>query len=133
MSSNPSLIAVAVVEHRGQFLVGVRPPGVPLAGYSEFPGGKVEAGERPADAAARECLEETGLAVEVVGEFPDRIQQYAHGRLRLRFFQCRVHNGQPAPRAPFRWVARDQLAALRFPAGNDRLLAMLQRSPQDSE
>jgi mutator protein MutT len=55
-------IAVAVVEHQGRFLIGKRPDDAALGGYWEFPGGKVEQGESPADAAIRECLEETGVA-----------------------------------------------------------------------
>ena len=66
----PICVAIAVVQHEGRFLVGTRPAGVPLAGLAEFPGGKVHAGEMPADAAARECLEESGLTVCVGEEYP---------------------------------------------------------------
>ena len=65
-------IAVAVVEHDGRFLVGLRPAGKPLAGFSEFPGGKVHSGETPAEAAERECREETGLSVVVGASISDR-------------------------------------------------------------
>ena len=53
----PVEIAIAVVEHEGRFLIGLRPPGAPLAGLWEFAGGKLEPGETPQMAAARECLE----------------------------------------------------------------------------
>ncbi|MDP6469251.1 MAG: NUDIX domain-containing protein, partial [Pirellulaceae bacterium] len=69
MCDEPTLIAIAVVEHNGRFLVGMRPVETVLAGFSEFPGGKVEPNEVPAQAAVRECLEETGLEVEVSGAF----------------------------------------------------------------
>ena len=59
--SDVTSIAVAVVEHEGRVLIGQRPPGTALAGYWEFPGGKIGAGERAEEAARRECLEETGL------------------------------------------------------------------------
>eukprot|EP00913_Durusdinium_trenchii_P035339 g33069.t1 len=55
------LIGIAVVEHAGQYLVGVRGDDGPLPGKAEFPGGKCRAGEMPRDCAVRECLEETGL------------------------------------------------------------------------
>ena len=58
-------IAVAVVERDGSFLIGLRTAGLSLAGMAEFPGGKVEPGESPSAAAVRECLEETGLQIEV--------------------------------------------------------------------
>ena len=65
MSDSRTLIAIAIVEYDGLFLVGQRPPDVPLAGLWEFPGGKVQAGETPEAAAARECFEETGLTAQV--------------------------------------------------------------------
>ena len=54
MAASPTAIAVAVVEHDDRFLVGQRPAGKPLAGYWEFPGGRVEEGESPQQAAIRE-------------------------------------------------------------------------------
>jgi 8-oxo-dGTP diphosphatase len=122
-------IAVAIVEHDGRFLVGVRPPGKPLAGLAEFPGGKVLPAEMPAEAAARECREETGFRV-VVGP-PYRIVDhgYPHGDLTLHFFQCRLADPLEDTTAaePFRWVGRDELARLDFPAANRALLDELAR------
>lgn len=125
MSDDPTLIAIAVVEHRGRFLVGIRPPEADLGGFSEFPGGKVEAGELPAHAAVRECLEETGLEVEVDGEFPEHVHQYDHAQVWLMFFHCRLKQSDERPQVPFRWFDRDELRTLRFPAGNNSLLALL--------
>ncbi len=118
-------IAVAVVQHNDRFLVGRRPAGGPLAGLWEFPGGKVRAGEAPADAARRECREETGLDVLIVGTYPPQEQRYEHDAVRLHFFACRPLADQPPPRAPFRWAARSELAQLEFPSGNRRLLTQL--------
>jgi mutator protein MutT len=130
----PTKIAVAVVEHEGQFLVGVRPPGVPLAGYSEFPGGKVRADESPAEAAVRECQEETGLQIELLGEYPEVVHQYDHDRLRLYFFRARCvsqatvsQSGVPQP--PFEWLPRAKLAERSFPPANAALVAQLLAVP----
>jgi len=131
MGDEPTLIAIAVVEDNGRFLVGVRPSGVALAGYHEFPGGKVEAGEPPEHAAVRECLEETGLLVEVVDTFREQTHDYRHDRVRLLFFHCRLTQidakqiaARPTP--PFRWVERSELNSLQFPAANAAVLALLQ-------
>ena len=125
-TSNPVAIAVAVVEHEGRFLIGRRPPGMPLAGLWEFPGGKTEPGESPEAAAVRECLEETGVAVEPLFRYPDHEQTYEHGRVVLCFAACRpVSGADQTPREPFRWVARERLSEYRFPDGNRHLLKIL--------
>ena len=59
-------IAIAGVQDQDQFLGGPRGDEQVLAGYWEFPGGKIKSGETPEQAAIRECLEETGLHVQIV-------------------------------------------------------------------
>jgi mutator protein MutT len=130
-SPSPVQIAIAVVERNGQFLVGQRPAGVPLAGLWEFPGGKIEPGETPEEAAVRECREETGLLVRPLFRYPQREQDYAHATVQLHFIACEVANDAPsAPEpasldAPFRWIPRADLNRYEFPAGNRALLAQL--------
>jgi 8-oxo-dGTP diphosphatase len=120
-------IAIAVVEQAGSFLIGQRPPGTALAGLWEFPGGKIEPGESAEAAAVRECLEETGLAVEPLFRYPQHVQQYDHDRVQLSFVACRLSPAtQSVPREPFRWVARQELAKYDFPVGNRGLLQQLQ-------
>lgn len=119
-------IAIAVVEHDGCFLVGQRPPGVPLAGLWEFPGGKIQPGETPEAAAVRECLEETGLPVEPLFRYPEYIHQYEHGLVQLYFVACRLPAQlSQVPTAPFQWAGRSELAELQFPDGNAALLRLL--------
>jgi 8-oxo-dGTP diphosphatase len=119
-------IAIAVVEHEGRFLIGQRPAGIPLAGLWEFPGGKIEPGETPESAAVRECLEETGLAVEPLHRYPEHIQEYDHGSVQLFFVACRIGQGAATElKSPFRWVAREELGRFEFPRGNRALLNLL--------
>jgi mutator protein MutT len=119
-------VAIAVVEHAGNFLIGQRPPDVPLSGLWEFPGGKIEPGESPEAAAVRECLEETGLAVEPLFRYPEQVQQYDHDRVQLVFIACRPHLREGGTlRDPFRWVPRVELASYSFPAGNRSLIEHL--------
>lgn len=122
----PTPIAIAVVEHEGRFLIGQRPEGSALAGLWEFPGGKIEPGESPEQAAIRECREETGLAVEALCRYPEHVQQYEHDEVRLSFIACRPRAELPTePIDPYRWVARSELGAYEFPEGNRMLLNLL--------
>jgi 8-oxo-dGTP diphosphatase len=125
-------IAVAVVKRNGCYLAGRRPQGRPLAGLWEFPGGKVEAGETPQQAAARECLEETGVQVEVGPAYPMVDHQYDHGRVSLHFFACTPLDPNAAPRPPYEWIPAHKLGELSFPAANAALiieLCQLQQLP----
>jgi 8-oxo-dGTP diphosphatase len=123
-------IAIAVVEHDGHFLIGPRPTGVPLAGYWEFPGGKIEPGETPEQAALRECLEETGVTAEVLGRYAPHSESYDHGSVELCFLACRPLGSPQTPNPPYRWVLRDQLGQYQFPAGNRGLLGQLLAAPE---
>jgi mutator protein MutT len=118
-------IAVAVVEHDDRFLIGQRPPGVVLAGFWEFPGGKVFQGESAEEAAVRECREETGIEVEALGTYGQRLYHYDHGAVRLHFVACRPHDPLRPPSAPFRWVERQDLSHYHFPPANEDLLGVL--------
>lgn len=125
--SRPLQIAVAVVERAGYFLIGQRPTNAVQGGLWEFPGGKLLEGESPELAAVRECREETGLEVEVVGQYPGVVWEYPHGLVSLHFFACRPTNSDRPPREPFRWVAARELEHFAFPEANALLLERLQR------
>lgn len=123
MNSTP--IAIAVVEQHGCFLIGQRPSGSVLSGLWEFPGGKVHDGETPAQCAVRECIEETGIVVEVLRLVGQRAYDYDHGSVELHFFACRPLDQTTEPQLPFRWVRREDLARYEFPPANEELLQSL--------
>ncbi len=125
LPTRPVEIAVAVVENEGKFLIGLRPSGVPLAGLWEFPGGKIEPGEPPENAAVRECLEETGSIVRITGEYLRTFYSYEHADVELRFFACALTAGQRELPARFRWVKPADLSRYSFPPANAELLALL--------
>ena len=127
----PVRIAIAVVEHAGHFLIGQRPDGVPLAGLWEFPGGKIEPGETPEAAAVRECEEEAGIVVRPLFRYPEQVHRYEHGEVQLIFIAAELAGDTPiAPRHPFRWVRREDLANYEFPAANRHVLDLLARSAE---
>lgn len=127
-------IGIAVVEHAGRYLVGVRGDGVVLSGKAEFPGGKCEPGESPHDAAARECLEEAGLAVVPVELLAGRSHDYPHGRVHLAFWRCRPANRSDVRERHhgFRWISAVELTALDFPEANAEVIRRIAGGPERS-
>lgn len=82
-------VAVGVlVRPDGAFLLTSRPAGKVYAGYWEFPGGKLEAGETVADALRRELQEEIGITVGTVHPWRVELVDYPHALVRLNF--CKV-------------------------------------------
>lgn len=82
-------VAVGVlIQPDGRFLLTSRPHGKPYAGYWEFPGGKLEAGETVAQALARELQEELGIQIGAVHPWKVELVDYPHALVRLHF--CKV-------------------------------------------
>jgi len=121
-------VAIAVVQHQDLWLVGRRPPGVPLEMLWEFPGGKLRTAESPTQAAQRECFEETGLQVRVAELLRQFEHEYPHGAVSLWFFLCHPVAVEPRPRAPFQFVTRARLLTLQMPAANRPILRRLRAS-----
>lgn len=91
-------VSAAVLRHPdGTFLLAQRPVGKIWAGYWEFPGGKVEAGESAHDTLVRELHEELGIAVVTAYPWLTRIFTYPHATVRLRFFRVTAWSGEPHP------------------------------------
>lgn len=82
-------VAVGVlIQPNGQFLLTSRPAGKVYAGYWEFPGGKLEAGESVAVALARELHEELGITTGQIQRWREELVDYPHALVRLHF--CKV-------------------------------------------
>lgn len=93
-SRTPVDVAVGVLIERdaaggeGRFLLTSRPVGKVYAGYWEFPGGKLEAGESVADALRRELHEELGITIGSAHPWRIEMVSYEHALVRLHF--CKV-------------------------------------------
>lgn len=91
-------VAAAVIERPdGSFLMASRPEGKVYAGWWEFPGGKVEAGETGRQALDRELREELGIQVEEAWPWLNRSFVYPHAHVMLRFFRVTRWRGEPHP------------------------------------
>ena len=91
----PVDVAVGVlIDADGRFLLTSRPEGKVYAGYWEFPGGKLEAGESVEQALRRELQEELGITIGAAHPWQQEIMDYPHARVRLHF--CKVYEWQGA-------------------------------------
>ncbi|MEI7613124.1 MAG: Nudix family hydrolase [Betaproteobacteria bacterium] len=103
-------VAAAVLLRDGdegtEFLLAQRPEDKVYAGYWEFPGGKVEAGESLHQALVRELQEELGITVDRVWPWLSRQFTYPHATVRLKFFRVPTWHGTIAPieHSGFSWT-----------------------------
>lgn len=111
----------------GRFLLAQRPAGKVYGGYWEFPGGKLEPGEPPAEALARELHEELGLDVERATPWITRVYAYPHGTVRLRFFRVRRWRGEPHGREgqAFSWQRLEAITVAPMLPANAPVLRAL--------
>jgi 8-oxo-dGTP diphosphatase len=121
--------ACALVDADGRVLLAQRPAGKTMAGLWEFPGGKVEAGERPEDSLIRELKEELGIVVSEACLAPLTFASHAYPdfHLLMPLFVCRRWDGTVTPREGQRlaWVRPNRLRDYPMPPADEPLVAHL--------
>lgn len=100
----------------GHVLAARRGVSMSLAGYWEFPGGKIEFGEDPQSALRREILEELGCEIEVGKHIDSTPYGYSFGTVMFTSFWASITSGEPIARehSELRWCAPNELNALRW-------------------
>jgi len=92
----PLQVVCGILQNRtGNILLCRRSPGRREAGLWEFPGGKIEAGETPEEALARELHEELGIVCKFGEEIARNTHNYAHGEIELIAITGRIVSGVP--------------------------------------
>ncbi|RRJ84236.1 NUDIX domain-containing protein [Aestuariirhabdus litorea] len=113
-------VTAAIIERGGKVLAARRPPGDPLAGFWEFPGGKLEAGETHRQCLRRELEEELGVECEVGDFVLSNPHTYGDKQVRLHAYCVRLVAGEPQPRDHDRlcWLEPAALMALQWAAAD---------------
>jgi len=125
-------VAVGVILRAdGSFLLARRPPGKPYAGYWEFPGGKVEAGEPVAEALGRELQEELGIHPDLAYPWITQVFAYPHATVKLHFYRVVGWQGEPHPHEGqvLSWQRAEQVDVAPLLPANGPVLKALSLPP----
>jgi 8-oxo-dGTP diphosphatase len=131
MSVKPVVLvaACALIDTDGRVLIARRPKDKPMAGLWEFPGGKVEANERPEVALIRELKEELGIDVSEACLAPLTFASHGYGafHLLMPLYVCRKWQGAVRPREgqECRWVKPKRLKDYPMPPADLPLIPHL--------
>jgi 8-oxo-dGTP diphosphatase len=121
--------ACALIDPDARVLIARRPAGKAMGGLWEFPGGKVESGERPEQALIRELREELGIVVNeaCLAPFTFASHAYAEFHLLMPLYVCRKWEGQPWPHEhqELKWVHPRRLSDYPTPPADAPLIPML--------
>ena len=125
MSAPRTIIEVvgAIIKDGNRYLVGQRAANKSQGGLWEFMGGKIEPGETPEQALARECREELDLEIENERIIDSVVHEYPEKTIRLTLIECTPKVGslpRPNEHQDIRWVTREEMEVLDFaPADRD--------------
>jgi 8-oxo-dGTP diphosphatase len=121
--------ACALIDTDGRVLIAQRPPGKPMAGLWEFPGGKVEAGERPEQCLIRELREELGIVVkeECLAPLTFASHLYPDFYLLMPLYVCRRWEGivEAQENQALKWVRPNTLRNFPMPPADEPLISHL--------
>jgi len=121
--------ACALIDPDGRVLIAQRPPGKSMAGLWEFPGGKVEPGERPEQTLIRELQEELGIAVkeECLAPLTFASHTYPEFYLLMPLYVCRRWDGfvQAKEGQSLKWVRTPELRSYPMPPADEPLISHL--------
>jgi 8-oxo-dGTP diphosphatase len=123
------VVACALIDADGRVLIAQRPPGKSLAGLWEFPGGKLEPGERPEESLIRELHEELGITVKEACLAPLTFASHGYPdfHLLMPLYVCRRWEGTVASREgqALKWVRPNSLRDYPMPPADEPLIPPL--------
>ena len=124
-SKNIVDVVGAIIKDGDRYLVGQRAANKSQGGLWEFMGGKIEPGETPEQALARECREELAIEIENEHIFDSVVHEYPEKTIRLTLISCSPKSGS-MPKAlehqQIRWVTRAEMDAIDFAPADRELI-----------
>jgi 8-oxo-dGTP diphosphatase len=120
-------VVAALVISGGKIMVCQRAEGKSNALLWEFPGGKVEEGEKKGEAIVRECREELSAELSPLGVCADTYYAYPMGEIHLSLLRCEVKSGsiRNLEHNDIRWIAPEEIDAYPFCPADEALIKQL--------
>lgn len=125
-SASPQVVG-AVIRKNDRILCAQRGPSKTLAGYWEFPGGKIESGETLEQALRREIKEELLCDIKVGPRICSSQQHYDFGTIELTTFSCSLTHGEPTltEHTQLRWIHQSELTSLNWAPADQKTVQHL--------
>ena len=122
-------VTAALIRRDDRFMICQRPAHKARGLLWEFVGGKVEQGETPQQALARECREELGVEVQAEDVYADLVHRYPDMTIRLTLFNARIIAGEPQrlEHNDIRWIKTDEIDEFDFCPADEEILKLLKK------
>lgn len=123
-------VVAAVVTREGRYMIARRAPGKHLAGYWEFPGGKIEQGETPEESLQREIQEEFGVHAKIGEYLGDNVHDYGSKVVKLMAYTVTVEENihQSTDHDLIEWVEFTQMGDYQLAPADIPLLDYIKRN-----
>jgi 8-oxo-dGTP diphosphatase len=116
MKKTIKVVGAVSFNDKEEILCALRSPNMSLPNLWEFPGGKIEEGERPEESLIREIQEELGCKVEVYELIEDVVHEYPNVIVNLLTYKTKIVEGIPTAKehAELKWVPLKELRSLEW-------------------
>lgn len=129
LNNDPAIQVVALVleNDQGDVLLTQRQKGKHLAGFWEFPGGKVERKESLVGALQREIKEEINYHLKHPKLLTSVIHQYPDKKVAIHFYHCHDPAAKPEPmeQQAMQWVHKSKLMSIKLPEANQKIIDLI--------
>jgi len=121
------VVAAIIINEEGKILIAKRKSSLKMGGLWEFPGGKVEKGEKYEDTAIRELKEEMNIDIQVMDYIGETISEHKEKPIKLIAFKCIIKNGEISltDHDEYKWVRIDELIHHEFTPADKYFVAKL--------